>query len=1021
MTHADTSGFVNSRPRRIEASQRSRMRRQLPAWLAVASAAAGLAVLAHASQWPQLPSQLAGAMQALLPALIAAAGLVSLWRAGLAASGLLMAATLLGLVWPATDLTGASHALGAAGAASASCLLLLPLAAGVLHRASLKHLGFSGRLRRLRDLGLFAVLAGVLVPGLACLMLALGHRMGVLSVEPGTLPQLGVTWAAALLAGGAALLAAPRRVVNRTPGPALALAATTAGALAWVGLGHGDALWLPHVLLSLHATRGSARQTGWLALALVLTGSAAALPTQALLGLGLLPLLTQALSTHGRREREAWRAALDAQGIALAEWHLPQGGVRASQRWLALTGDESGAQWSQAPLDWIRHAHPRDKDATRRALRSLLGASSQVHLRMQLRLAADGGDWRWHELHAHVPQRDAEGRATGLVTTLSDITARHVAQERELMTTALFQHVREGLAVLDSHWRVVEANPAYCELMGSPREAIVGRTAAPLASSALRRHGFDLAQVQASLAGGHTWRAQFQLEREAGVAPVQLALQLSSVPEPEGQSPRWRVLGLADVSEPLRQQEQMRRLVRFDAATGLANRDEFMLRLQQALTAARRDGFKLVICVIDLDDFARINADHGQLVADTVLMQLAQRLQGALRSGSGVAGGTDVVARLFGDEFAVLLRVQSADESLHAVERLAALLAAPVPIRESQVGAALAIEVGASTGATLFPADDADPETLLRHASHALYRAKQAGRGGVQFHDPTTRPRDEAGLLALARIQRAFDDGELLLHYQPQIELRSGRITGVEALLRWEHPERGLLPAAHFLPLVETTGLALQIGEWVLEQALAQAGAWRDAGLELAVSVNVGARQLRRADFPQRLQELLQRQRSEVAAQLHLDVLEADALHHTEAAQALIQRCIGLGVGIALDDFGAGYSNLGAMKRLQVDTLKLSRQLVQGMLADAQDRSLVTSVIGLARNMGCAVLAKGVESGAHARELLRLDCRLGQGNAIAAAMPAAAVAGWIAGFAQTDWPRQVANAAPPQRPPQPPR
>jgi EAL domain-containing protein (putative c-di-GMP-specific phosphodiesterase class I) len=211
--------------------------------------------------------------------------------------------------------------------------------------------------------------------------------------------------------------------------------------------------------------------------------------------------------------------------------------------------------------------------------------------------------------------------------------------------------------------------------------------------------------------------------------------------------------------------------------------------------------------------------------------------------------------------------------------------------------------------------------------------------------------------------------------------------------------------------LIETSGLAVQLGDWVIEQALAQTAAWARAGVNggrgLPVSVNVGARQLSRPDFPQRLQELMQRQLPEVAHLLHLDVLESDALAETAATQALIQRCLALGVGIALDDFGAGYSRLSSLKRLTVDTLKLDRSYVQGMLGDAQDLSLVESVIGLARNIGCAVVAKGVESRAHARELLRLGCRLGQGNGIAAAMHPMALPGWIDAFASSDWAGQL--------------
>jgi diguanylate cyclase (GGDEF)-like protein/PAS domain S-box-containing protein len=640
----------------------------------------------------------------------------------------------------------------------------------------------------------------------------------------------------------------------------------------------------------------------------------------------------------------------------------------------------------------------------------LIGTDARDALRLELRLAPAGADWRWHELQAQVGSRNSQGQARSLLLSLRDVSEHHVARERELMTAALFQNGHEALLVTDPHWRVIELNPAFADLMVTPREALVGRTVVPLSNANLRRNGLDAAEIQKRLNAGRNWAAQLDFERHDGVTRT-VAVKVSPVVE-SGGPPRYRVVSFSDMTEALSQQAQLRRLARFDAATGLPNREEFMRLLLEARIDAARDGFKLVVCLIDLDDFARLNAEHGQAVADAVLHQVAARLQGALR---GANPGSDVVARLNGDEFALLLRAKTADEAPRAVERLLALLSVPVPVRESQVGQALALEVSASLGATTYPVDDSEPETLMRHAGHALYRAKHAGRGSFQFFDPTTHQRDEAGLLALARMQRALDEGELLLHYQPQIDLRTGQLHGVEALLRWQHPERGLLAAAHFLPLIETTGLAVQIGDWVLEQAMSQCSLWLRAGQPLSVSVNVGARQLRRPDFPQRLQELLQRYPVEVDGLLHLDVLESDALSETAATQGLIQRCLSLGVGIALDDFGAGYSRLSSLKRLPVDTLKLDRAFVQGMLSDAQDLSLVESVIGLARNIGCAVLAKGVESPAHARELLRLGCRLGQGNGIAAAMPAAGLPVWLMNHTQADWGSQLADTSPPSR------
>ncbi|RZL35729.1 MAG: bifunctional diguanylate cyclase/phosphodiesterase [Rubrivivax sp.] len=883
----------------------------------------------------------------------------------------------------------------------------------------------------------FALLAGLAAPLLGGLLATGAMLAAGLATRTAVAAGLALAgcWALALLSTGTALQAGaqrPRRS-GRWTGPALACAALASqAALGWLAQS-GVLVLVPHVLLCLHALQASPRNNARLGTALLAIwalGAMAGLPAYGVYGayaawaafavgalLAVLPLAIIVLSQHQIRDRDGWRGALDAQGLALAEWRLPEGRRHASARWLALTTPaDPGSKAGSAPLDWIRAAHPRDREPVRRSLRELLHTAGEDRIGLTLRLAADGGDWRWHELQAHVPQRDRRGRARNLIMTLADVSWRHMAEERERMSATLFQQAAEGLAVVDLQWRIVEVNPACCDLLHASRESLMGRPAAPLSLANLQRSGHDPAAMQARLNSGESWSGQLQAELDDGGRHV-FAARLSPVPEADGAKPRWRLLSLTDLGETLRQQELLRRSLRYDVATGLPNRDEFMRLLPHAMSAANRDGFKLVIGVIDLDDFGHVNAEHGQLVADAVLLQLSARLQATLRGARGAWPDTaDQLARLHGDEFAVLLRVQTPEEAQRAVDRLLGLLSTPVAIRESRIGDGLALEIGASMGATLYPLDDADPETLLRHAGHALYRAKHAGRGRVQFHDPMLDQRDEAGLIALARLQKALDSDELLLHYQPQIDLRTGQVMGVEALLRWQHPERGLLTPAHFLPLSETTGLAIQIGDWVIERALAQMAAWTRAGLNdgrgLPVSVNVGARQLRRPDFPQRLQELIQRQPPEVAHLLHLDVLESDALAETAATQALIQRCVALGIGIALDDFGAGYSKLSSLKRLSVDTLKLDRGYVQGMLGDAQDLSLVEGVIGLARNIGCNVLAKGVESRAHARELLRLGCRLGQGNGIAAAMHPMALTGWMETFAKGDWASQARAAAP---------
>jgi diguanylate cyclase (GGDEF)-like protein len=974
--------------------------------------------------------QPAGAMPAVdlfIPMVLAAIGLLTLWRLSAWVLPLVMAGVLLGGGLPLLFRAGPGAGAGLDVLTTPALLgaLALPVLSLALNRTLLRRLQLTGRLTGWREVGLFGLLSGVAAPALVtavALPVLLLAGSSFASAAMGAL-GLAAAWSFALVSVGTALQASaqrPRRGSRRLANGLAAAAIAAQAGLDWLPQ-PGPFLLLPHLLLCLHALQAAPRVNAALGAVLLALWALASPPTLAAHALGALlaglPLLIVGLSQQHFRDRDAWRSALDAQGLALAEWRLPEGRRHASARWIALTTPPDGSSTGSAPLDWLRLAHPRDRDGARRTLRELLADPQRRHVALSLRMAADGGDWRWHELQAHVPLRDRNGRARGLIATLADISWRRTAEDRERMSATLFQQASEGLAVVDAHWRIVEVNPAYCDILHAPREALVGRTATPLSLSNLQRSGHQASDLLADLASGKTWSGQLQAELDDGGQHV-FAAKLSPVPEPDAVTPRWRILSLTDLGETIRQQDLLRRRLRYDLATGLPNRDEFMRLLQQAMVAANRDGFKLVVAVIDLDDFGRLNADHGQLVADEVLQQLSTRLQSTLRRSRGAEPDTaDQLARLHGDEFAVLMRAQTPEEAQRGVERLLTVLSTPVAVRENRLGDGLAVEIGASLGATMYPQDDADPETLLRHAGHALYRAKRAGRGVIQFHDPALDQRDEAGLIALARVQQALDKDELLLHYQPQIDLRTGQVVGVEALLRWQHPDRGLLAPAHFLPQIAATGLAVQIGDWVIEKALAQASLWQAAGLNggkgLPISVNVGVRQLSRHDFPQRLQELIQRQSPEVAHVLHLDVLEADALAETAATQALIQRCLSLGIGIALDDFGAGYSRLNSLKRLPVDTLKLDRSYVQGMLGDAQDLSLVESVIVLARNIGCSVLAKGVESRAHARELLRLGCRLGQGNGIAAAMPPKSLPDWIDTFGKSDWVAKLrAPAAP---------
>jgi EAL domain-containing protein (putative c-di-GMP-specific phosphodiesterase class I) len=306
--------------------------------------------------------------------------------------------------------------------------------------------------------------------------------------------------------------------------------------------------------------------------------------------------------------------------------------------------------------------------------------------------------------------------------------------------------------------------------------------------------------------------------------------------------------------------------------------------------------------------------------------------------------------------------------------------------------------VTASIGATIYPIDRSDPDTLLRHADHAMYGAKQTGRNGYLIFDPEHSRRAEERIVAIGRVQDALDQHELVLHYQPKVDMRRGTVLGVEALLRWKHPIEGLIAPGLFLPIIESTGLSVKVGDWVLDQALSQLAYWQAMGLDLSVSVNMSPRHLQDPEFAPRLAELISRHGRALGGKLEIEVLETAALVDVAHTSSLLERCRKLGVRFALDDFGTGYSTLSYLKRLPVDVLKIDRSFVHNMLDDRQDLAIVEGVIGLARTFDCTVVAEGVETAAQARLLLDLGCDIGQGHGIAVPMPASEVTGWMQNY-----------------------
>ncbi len=586
------------------------------------------------------------------------------------------------------------------------------------------------------------------------------------------------------------------------------------------------------------------------------------------------------------------------------------------------------------------------------------------------------GGRRWLETHA-VPMR--QGDTVLHLAITRDISARKTAEEAQKLAASVFESSYDGILITDADNRIVDVNPAFTRITGYSRAEVIGQSPGLLKSG---RQGPDFyARMWRDLLGGDHWRGEVWNRRKSGEVYAEL-LSISVLRDEAGE-PRHFIGVFTDISRLKEHEAELDRIAHYDTLTGVPNRRLLADRLDQALARAQRSGRALAVCYLDLDGFKPVNDRHGHAAGDALLIEITQRLRATLRA-------EDTLARLGGDEFVLLLSDLSSPEECHtALDRVLAAVSAPVKVGEASA------QVSASIGVTLYPRDDSDADTLLRHADQAMYLAKSGGKNRYHFFDLDEDRQIQARRQDLARLAEALEKGEFELFYQPKIDLLDGRVFGVEALLRWRHPDQGLLSPAAFLPVLAGSDLEIALGDWVLEQVLCQIVHWRGLGVDLIVSANIGAEHLLRGDFVERLREALARHPEVPPAQLELEILESAALADMDQAAHVLNTCIGLGVRFALDDFGTGYSSLAYFRSLPVEMLKIDQSFVRDMLDDPNDLGIVESVVKLAQAFNRPVIAEGVESLEHGALLLNLGCRLGQGYGIARPMPAAELPDWL--------------------------
>ena len=557
------------------------------------------------------------------------------------------------------------------------------------------------------------------------------------------------------------------------------------------------------------------------------------------------------------------------------------------------------------------------------------------------------------------------------------------AEDRLQLSARVFSHAREGIVVTDAQQRIVEVNAMFTQITGYSREEALGQNPRTLLQSGRHSDDFYFARKQTILEHGF-WTGEVWNRRKNGEMFAEM-LTISLVRDADG-APQNYVALFTDITPIKEHQRQLEHIAHFDSLTNMPNRVLLADRLQNALTQCLRREQSVAVVYLDLDGFKAVNDLHGHGVGDALLVTLSQRMRGVLRE-------SDTLARIGGDEFvAVLADLLSVQETEPVLQRLLKAASAPVDVGD------LSLQVSASIGVTVYPQDNAEADLLLRHADQAMYVAKQAGKNRYHLFDVAHDAAVQTQREDLDHIRQALAHNEFVLFYQPKVNMQTGVVLGAEALIRWQHPQRGLLAPGIFLPTVENHALGVEMGEWVIATALKQMTRWQSQGLNLPVSVNIGARQLQQGGFAARLAELLAVHAQVEPVQLELEILETSALDDMNQVFQTITDCQALGVRFALDDFGTGYSSLTHLRHLPAEVIKIDQSFVRDMLEDADDLAIVQGVIGLAAAFHREVIAEGVETSEHGTALLDLGCVLAQGYGIARPMPADNVPGWVASW-----------------------
>jgi diguanylate cyclase (GGDEF)-like protein/PAS domain S-box-containing protein len=622
-------------------------------------------------------------------------------------------------------------------------------------------------------------------------------------------------------------------------------------------------------------------------------------------------------------------------------------------------------------IDDNHEIHPDDLPAVRDLLRQHLRGQAALFL-SEHRVRRPDGQWSWVRARGRVVERDGSGKAVRVAGTARDITASRSAERERRISSEVLRSMAEAVAVFDRDFVFVSVNPAFTRMTGYTDREVIGRSTS-LLDSLQHDPEFYQHMRQTLQRDGH-WSGEVWQQHKDGKEFL-CSLQASAVRDARTERLHY-VAVLSDITDQKRAEQELRYLANYDPLTSLPNRTLLSERLSRAIVRARRAHQRIAVLFLDLDRFKDINDSFGHAAGDRILRAAAARLQETV-------GMQHTVARLGGDEFTVVLEhVDSAEQAEDVARQVITAFEAPLEIDERHD-----IAISPSIGISLYPEHAQVPTDLIKHADTAMYQAKQLGRRTFMRYNDTMDVDQRRRATISAALRKVLDRDELRLVFQPRLSLPSGRIVGVEALLRWNSPEHGEIGPAQFIPLAEENGLILDIGEWALRQACTRLLEWRREGLvDLTMAVNVSALQLLRGDLPRVVARVLA-DTGIPAGQLELELTESVIMGNAEQTGATLQAFRELGVGLAIDDFGTGYSSLAYLKRLPITALKIDKEFIDDLTLDPDDEAITSTVIAMAHSLGLNVVAEGVETLAQMQFLREHGCDEVQGYWLARPLP----------------------------------